>query len=91
MRTICSLEVTLSRFRAYYRARLSKNGYEVLKGNRLKLFKEVIQGLDVHETNFGNIENSLTQQLGPFALRYQIIEPDFPRVYGAFILVGHPQ
>jgi len=44
---------------------LSKNGYEVLKGNRLKLFKEVIHGLDVHETDFGNI----TTALGVFDFR----------------------
>ena len=46
---------------------LSKNGYEVLKGNRLKLLKEVIQGLDVHETDFGNIAK--TPQLGVFDFR----------------------
>lgn len=46
---------------------LSKNGYEVLKGNRLKLFKEVIQGLDVPETDFGNIAK--TPQLGVFDFR----------------------
>ena len=36
-----------------------------LKGNRLKLFKEVIQGLDVYETDFGNI----TTALGVFDFR----------------------
>lgn len=46
---------------------LSKNGYEVLKGNRLKLLKKVIQGLDVHETDFGNIAK--TPQLGIFDFR----------------------
>lgn len=34
---------------------LARNGYEVLKGNRLKLLKLAIQGLDVPETDFGNI------------------------------------
>ena len=46
---------------------LSKNGYEVLQGKRLKLFKQVIQGLDVHETDFGNIAK--TPQLGVFDFR----------------------
>lgn len=46
---------------------LSKNGYEVLKGNRLKSLKEVIQGLDVPETDFGNIAK--TPQLGIFDFR----------------------
>ncbi len=48
-------------------AELSQNGYEVLKGNRLKLFKEVIMGLDVTEINFGNIAK--TPQLGIFDFR----------------------
>jgi len=46
---------------------LSQNGYEVLRGNRLKLFKEVIKGLDVTETDFGNIAK--TPQLGIFDFR----------------------
>jgi len=46
---------------------LSKNGYEVLKGNRLKLLKEAIQGLDVPEADFGNIAK--TPQLGIFDFR----------------------
>jgi hypothetical protein len=41
---------------------LARNGYEVLKGNRLKAMKLAIQGLDVPETDFGNI--SKTPQLG---------------------------
>lgn len=36
---------------------LARNGYEVLKGNRLKTLKLVIQELDVPETDFGNIGN----------------------------------
>lgn len=43
---------------------LAKNGYEVLKGKRLKVLKEAIQGLDVPETDFGNIAK--TPQLGIF-------------------------
>jgi hypothetical protein len=46
---------------------LSKNGYAVLKGNRLKSFKEVIHGLDVTEANFGNIAKA--PQLGIFDFR----------------------
>lgn len=46
---------------------LSKNGYEVLKGKRLKLLKEVIQGMDVPETDFGNIAK--LPQLGVFDFR----------------------
>lgn len=34
---------------------LARNGYEVLKGNRLKTLKSSIQGLNVPETDFGNI------------------------------------
>jgi len=37
---------------------LSRNGYEVLKSKRLKTLTEAIQGLDVPETDFGNIAES---------------------------------
>jgi len=37
---------------------LSRNGHEVLKGKRLKTLTEAIQGLDVPETDFGNIAES---------------------------------
>ncbi len=40
-------------------AELARNGYEVLKGNRLKTLKLAIEGLDVPETDFGNIAKSL--------------------------------
>lgn len=46
---------------------LARNGYEVLKGNRLKTLKEAIQKLDVPETDFGNIAK--TPQLGVFDFR----------------------
>lgn len=46
---------------------LTRNGYEVLKGNRLKTLKEAIQALDVPETDFGNI--SKTPQLAIFDFR----------------------
>jgi hypothetical protein len=36
---------------------LARNGYEVIKGNRLKALKLAIHGLDVHETDFANINH----------------------------------
>jgi hypothetical protein len=46
---------------------LAKNGYEVVKGNRLKTLKSAIQSLDVPETDFGNIAK--TSQLAVFDFR----------------------
>lgn len=46
---------------------LTRNGYEVLKGKRLKTLKEAILGLGVPETDFGNIAK--TPQLGVFDFR----------------------
>ena len=46
---------------------LARNGYEVLRGNRLKEMKLAIQALDVPETDFGNIAR--TPQLGIFDFR----------------------
>ena len=46
---------------------LSRNGYEVLKGGRLRILKDSIQQLDVPETDFGNINK--TPQLGIFDFR----------------------
>lgn len=63
-------EVTLRTVENYldqHSAELSKNGYEVLKGKRLKLLKEAILAMDVPETDFGNIAK--TPQLGVFDLR----------------------
>lgn len=63
-------EVTLRTVENYleqHSAELSKNGYEVLKGKRLKSLKEAIQAMDVPETDFGNIAK--TPQLGVFDLR----------------------
>ncbi len=63
-------EVTLRTVENYleqHAQELAQNGYEVLRGNRLKLFKEVIKGLDVTETDFGNIAK--TPQLGIFDFR----------------------
>ena len=46
---------------------LAKNGYEVLKGNRLKELKNSISSINVPETDFGNIVK--TPQLGIFDFR----------------------
>jgi hypothetical protein len=46
---------------------LSRNGYEVLKGNRLKSFKSSLRDLDVPETDFGNIAKA--PQLGVLDFR----------------------
>lgn len=46
---------------------LARNGYEVLKGERLRSLKASIQALDVPETDFGNISRS--PQLGVFDFR----------------------
>jgi hypothetical protein len=46
---------------------LARNGYEVLKGNRLKTLKLAIQAMDVPETDFGNIAK--TPQLGVLDFR----------------------
>ncbi len=48
-------------------AELARNGYEVLKGNRLKALKLAIGRLDVPETEFGNI--SRASQLGVLDFR----------------------
>ncbi len=63
-------EVTLRTVENYleqHGAELAQNGYEVLKGKRLKSLKEVIRSMDVPETDFGNITK--TPQLGVFDFR----------------------
>ena len=63
-------EVTLRTVENYleqHTEELAQNGYEVLKGKRLKLLKESIRELDVPETDFGNIHK--TPQLGVFDFR----------------------
>lgn len=63
-------EVTLRTVENYLEqnaAELSHNGYEVLKGERLRALKGAIQQLDVPETDFGNINK--TPQLGIFDFR----------------------
>jgi hypothetical protein len=63
-------EVTLRTVENYleqHADELARNGYEVLKGERLRTLKAAIQVLDVPETDFGNI--SRTPQLGIFDFR----------------------
>lgn len=63
-------EVTLRTIENYLEqnaTELAKNGYEVIKGNRLKSLKEAIMSLDVPEISFGNIAK--TPQLGIFDFR----------------------
>lgn len=63
-------EVTLRTVENYLQQNaeeLSRNGYEVLKGQRLKDLKLAIQGMDVPETDFGNILK--TPQLGVLDFR----------------------
>jgi len=63
-------EVTLRTVENYLQQNsdeLSRNGYEVLKGKRLKDLKSAIQKMDVPETDFGNILK--TPQLGVLDFR----------------------
>jgi len=53
---------TVESYLSQYEAELVRNGYEVIKGNRLKSFKSVLKEADVPEINFGNIQK--TPQLG---------------------------
>ncbi|UHD16008.1 DNA-binding protein [Thiocapsa bogorovii] len=58
---------TVENYLAQFEEELSRNGYEVLKGKRLKEFKLALQAQDVPETDFGNIAKS--PQLGIFDFR----------------------
>ena len=53
---------TVENYLSQYDEELARNGYEVIKGKRLKSFKSVLQGIDVPEIYFGNI--SKAPQLG---------------------------
>jgi hypothetical protein len=53
---------TVENYLSQYEEELVRNGYEVIKGNRLKLFKSALKEADVPEINFGNIQK--TPQLG---------------------------
>jgi len=66
----CFFEVALRTVENYisrYREELYRNGYEIVKGARLKRLKSSIAQLDVPEICFGNIH--MTPQLGVFDLR----------------------
>ncbi len=58
---------TIENYLEQHAEELARNGYEVLKGNRLKALKVAIRGLDVRETDFGNIAK--TPQLDVFDFR----------------------
>lgn len=58
---------TVDNYLEKFGAELVRNGYEVIKSNRLITLKLAIRGLDVHETDFVNI--SKTPQLGVFDFR----------------------
>jgi hypothetical protein len=63
-------EVTLRTIENYlgqHGQELAQNGYEILKGNRLKKLKLAISELNVPETDFGNITKA--PQLGVFDFR----------------------
>jgi hypothetical protein len=63
-------EITLRTVENYlgdYSDELAQNGYEIIKGNRLKALKISILKMDVPETDFGNISKS--PQLGIFDFR----------------------
>lgn len=58
---------TVDNYLEKFAPELERNGYEVLRGKRLKSLKLAIQELDVNETDFVNI--SKTPQLGIFDFR----------------------
>jgi hypothetical protein len=58
---------TIDNYLERFGEELTQNGYEVLKGRRLKELKLAIHELDVHETDFVNILK--TPQLGIFDFR----------------------
>lgn len=58
---------TIENYLSKYQDELVQNGYEVVKGNRLKELKLSISQMDVTETDFGNIAK--TPQLGFFDFR----------------------
>jgi hypothetical protein len=63
-------EVTLRTIENYlgkYSYELAQNGYEILKGNRLKKLKLTISESDVPETDFGNITMGTRGRSGLYA------------------------
>ncbi len=49
---------TIENYIDSHKDELTANGYDVIRGNRLKLLKEAIEELDVTETDFGNIKKA---------------------------------
>jgi len=58
---------TVENYLGEYSEKLAENGYEIMKGKRLKALKMSIFEMDVPETDFGNISRS--PQLGIFDFR----------------------
>lgn len=52
---------TIDRYITDYNEELSYNGYEILKGKRLKLFLEKIKSMDPHDINVVSISNKTSQ------------------------------
>lgn len=52
---------TLERYVSEFQDEISSNGYEILKGKRLKVFLECIDAQDVPDINVGNISNRIPQ------------------------------
>ncbi|MCM1123728.1 MAG: DNA-binding protein, partial [Eubacterium sp.] len=52
---------TVERYVAEYQTEISDNGYELLKGKRLKDFLKCVQEQDVPDINVGNISNKTPQ------------------------------
>ena len=61
---------TIENYLKSHEAELGQNGYEILKGNRLKTLKKLISSQDVPETDFGNIAKS--PQLGVFGFSWRL-------------------
>jgi len=58
---------TIENYLKSHEVELNQSGYEVLKGNRLKILKKSISTIGVPEMDFGNIAKS--PQLGAFGFR----------------------
>ena len=58
---------TVENYLSQYEEELVRNGYEVIRGKRLKSFKSALKEMDVPEIYFGNISKS--PQLGIFDFR----------------------
>ena len=58
---------TIENYLSQHEEELARNGYEIIRGKRLKELKNTISKMDVPEMNFGNISKS--PQLGIFDFR----------------------